>query len=94
MTELTDYRLIANNKIQKGYYYAQSFSLKEKSADVANGFKQIDPTVDVIRYDFWADAPFYRYLNGESTWRGPNAHNRTARGSAANRPGRFFSASD
>ncbi len=67
LTELKDYSVITNNKIQTGRYYAQSFSLKEQSAAVIAGFKQVDPSVTVQHYDFWADAPFFRYLNGESS---------------------------
>ncbi|RED55474.1 S-layer homology domain-containing protein [Cohnella lupini] len=67
LTELTGYEKISNNKIEKGHYYAQSFSLKEKSAAVTEGFKKLDPSITVINYDFWVDAPFFRYLNGEST---------------------------
>jgi hypothetical protein len=66
LTELTNYKKISNNKIVKGHYYAQSFSLKEKSAKVTSGFKKLDPTVNVINYDFWVDGPFFNYLNGES----------------------------
>jgi len=66
-TELPGYKLITNNKISgDGPYYAQSFSLKEQSPEIAAGFRSIDPTVDVEQYDFWADVPFYNYLNGES----------------------------
>lgn len=66
LTELNDYKKITNNKIEKGHYYAQSFSLKEKSAAVTSGFIKLDPTLKVINYDFWVDGPFYNYLNGES----------------------------
>jgi hypothetical protein len=65
-TFLPDYKLITNNKLSDGRYYVESFSLNEKSANVVAGFKQIDPTADVTSYQFWADAPFFRYLNGES----------------------------
>jgi hypothetical protein len=65
-TELNNYKKISNNKIEQGHYYAQSFSLKEKSPSVTSGFKKLDPTVKVINYDFWVDGPFYNYLNGES----------------------------
>ncbi|RUS45656.1 hypothetical protein [Cohnella sp. AR92] len=66
LTALPEYQVISNNKIQLGRYYAQSFSLKEQSQAVIDGFKSIDPSVTVEHYDFWVDAPFYRYLNGES----------------------------
>jgi len=66
LTALPDYEVITNNKIQIGRYYAQSFSLKEQSQAVIDGFKSVDPSVSVEHYDFWTDAPFYRYLNGES----------------------------
>ncbi|WP_229263679.1 hypothetical protein [Cohnella cholangitidis] len=66
ITELKNYKKISNNKIEKGHYYAQSFSLKEQSAAVAAGFEKLDPSVKVINYDFWVDGPFFNYLNGES----------------------------
>jgi hypothetical protein len=66
LTSLSDYKVITNNKIQIGRYYAQSFSLKEQSQAVIDGFKQVDPSVIVEHYDFWTDVPFYNYLNGES----------------------------
>jgi hypothetical protein len=66
LTELKDYKKISNNKISEGNFYAQSFSLKEQSANVTAGFKQIDSAVKVITYDFWVDGPFYNYLNGDS----------------------------
>lgn len=65
-TELPGYKLITNNKITLGRYYAQSFSLKEQSQAVIDGFHKVDPNVTVEHYDFWADVPFYNYLNGES----------------------------
>lgn len=65
-TELPGYKLITNNKITIGRYYAQSFSLKEQSQAVIDGFHKVDPSVTVEHYDFWADVPFYNYLNGES----------------------------
>jgi hypothetical protein len=66
LTELPNYKLITNNKIENGHYYAQSFSLKEQSQSVADGFRSIDPSVSVVQYDFWTDVPFFNYLNGES----------------------------
>ncbi len=66
LTELKNYKKISNNKIEQGHYYAQSFSLKEQSATVSAGLKELDPTVEVINYDFWVDGPFFNYLNGES----------------------------
>lgn len=66
LTSLPDYKIITNNKIAIDHYYAQSFSLKEQSQAVTNGFKQVDPSVTVENYDFWVDVPFYNYLNGES----------------------------
>ncbi|WP_239613750.1 hypothetical protein [Cohnella mopanensis] len=66
LTELKNYKKITNNKIEKGHYYAQSFSLKEKSAEVTAGFKKLDPKAKLIQYDFWVDGPFFNYLNGES----------------------------
>lgn len=66
LTELPNYKLITNNKIESGHYYAQSFSLKEESQSVADGFRSIDPSVSVEQYDFWTDIPFFNYLNGES----------------------------
>lgn len=66
LTSVPGYKVIANNKIVSGHYYAQSFSLTESSAQVADGFRALDPDVVVDSYDFWVDAPFYRYLNGAS----------------------------
>lgn len=64
--ELKGYQKITNNLIEKDHYIAQSFSLNEKSAAVAAGFKKIDPSVSVKAYEFWVDQPFFNYLNGES----------------------------
>lgn len=66
LTPLSDYKVITNNKIQIDRYYAQSFSLKEQSQAVIDGFKKVDPSVNVEHYDFWTDIPFFNYLNGES----------------------------
>lgn len=66
LTELPEYEIITNNKIAIDHYYAQSFSLKEQSEAVTEGFKSVDPSVTVENYDFWVDIPFYNYLNGES----------------------------
>jgi hypothetical protein len=66
LTELKDYDVITNNKIKGGGpYYAQSFSLNEKSAAIAAGFSSIDPAVKVETYKFWVDRPFYNYLTGD-----------------------------
>jgi len=65
-TELKNYKKITNNKIASGNYYAQSFSLKEQSATVTEGFKKIDPAAKIDNYDFWVDVPFFNYLQGES----------------------------
>lgn len=67
LTPLADYKVITNNKIQIDRYYAQSFSLKEQSRTVIEGFKKVDPSVQVDSYDFWVDVPFFNYLNGESS---------------------------
>ncbi|MBJ6363914.1 hypothetical protein ACFOQM_22050 [Paenibacillus sp. GCM10012307] len=66
LTKLDDYKLIANNKIVDGHYYAQSFSLPEKAAEVKEGFAKVDPSIKVESYTFWVDVPFFNYLNGES----------------------------
>ncbi|WP_372629811.1 hypothetical protein [Cohnella sp.] len=66
LTELSNYKEISNNKISAGKYYAQSFSLKEQSAGVTEGFKKIAPSANIVTYDFWVDGPFYNYLQGES----------------------------
>lgn len=65
-TSIKDYDVISNNKITQGNYYVQSFSLKEKSAEVAAGFKALDPSLKVDSYQFWVDGPFFNYLNGDS----------------------------
>lgn len=65
-TKLSDYDVITNNRISQGNYYAQSFSLNENSLAIVNGFKQIDPAIEVETYTFWVDRPFFNYLNGGS----------------------------
>lgn len=65
LTELKDYKEIANNKISSGHYYAQSFSLKDKSAEITAGLQKIKPGTQVTSYRFWVDEPFYNYLLGE-----------------------------
>ncbi|AJY77986.1 hypothetical protein VN24_23830 [Paenibacillus beijingensis] len=65
-TELADYDIITNNRITKGNYYAQSFSLNENSEAIVNGFKKLDPALEVETYKFWVDHPFFNYLNGGS----------------------------
>ncbi|MBE1442741.1 hypothetical protein [Paenibacillus sp. OAS669] len=67
LTELNDYDVITNNKITTaaGPYYAQSFSLNDKSDGIVAGFKQIDPKVTVSTYKFWVDRPFHNYLTGD-----------------------------
>ncbi|MFB5763366.1 hypothetical protein [Paenibacillus medicaginis] len=64
---INNYMEISNNRIDSGNYYAQSFSLKEDTASIAEGLKKLAPEAEVQTYDFWVDAPFYRYLNGESS---------------------------
>jgi hypothetical protein len=59
------YRLIANNKITDGYFYAQTFSLVDATDDIAAGFAKLDPEIEVESYTFWANEAFYYYLNGE-----------------------------
>ncbi|MCS7464783.1 hypothetical protein N0M98_32390 [Paenibacillus doosanensis] len=66
LTELNDYDVITNNKITAdGPYYAQSFSLSDKSDGIVAGFRQIDPNVRVSTYKFWVDRPFHNYLTGD-----------------------------
>lgn len=65
LTDIKDYKVIANNKVNKGHYYAQSFSLSDKSDEVVTGLKQIDASLNVDSYKFWVDEPFYNYLLGE-----------------------------
>ncbi|MFM9276601.1 hypothetical protein [Paenibacillus jiagnxiensis] len=64
---MNNYMEISNNRIDSGNYYAQSFSLKEDTASIAEGLKKLAPAAEVQTYNFWVDAPFYRYLNGESS---------------------------
>ncbi|MFC0211889.1 hypothetical protein ACFFK0_05395 [Paenibacillus chartarius] len=64
LTEQSDYKVIANNKAEDGPYYAQSFSLAGKSAEIAAGLKKIDAGLEVESYEFWVDEPFYNYLVG------------------------------
>lgn len=65
LSELKDYKVIANNKVSKGHYYAQSFSLSDKSEEVVAGLKKINPGLNVDSYKFWVDEPFYNYLLGD-----------------------------
>ncbi|WP_235941785.1 hypothetical protein [Paenibacillus puerhi] len=60
-----DYIEIANNRIDQGHYYAQSFSLTEDAKEITEGLKKIKPGVKVNSYHFWVDEPFYHYLLGE-----------------------------
>ena len=61
-----DYRQIANNKLSDGRYYLESFSLVEQADEVAEAFRTDEPGIAYSAYTFWANAAFYRYLNGES----------------------------
>lgn len=65
LSELKDYKVISNNKVSKGHYYAQSFSLSDKSDEVVAGLKKINPSLNVDSYKFWVDEPFYNYLLGD-----------------------------
>ncbi|MDQ0873616.1 hypothetical protein QFZ77_002275 [Paenibacillus sp. V4I3] len=65
LTDVKDYKVIANNKVSKGHYYAQSFSLSDKSDDVVTGLKKINASMNVDSYKFWVDEPFYNYLLGD-----------------------------
>ncbi|MFB9327061.1 hypothetical protein ACFFSY_14120 [Paenibacillus aurantiacus] len=66
-TKLADYDVITNNKLLgDGYVYAQSFSLNKDSAAVIAGFKKLNPSANVVSYEFWVDHPFHNYLTGES----------------------------
>ncbi|AIG26927.1 hypothetical protein EGH10_15095 [Brevibacillus laterosporus] len=65
LNEMNGYKQITNNYMEKDNYVAQSFSLNEKSAQVVDGFKKIDPKVKVTSYPFYVDAPFYNYLIGD-----------------------------
>jgi hypothetical protein len=64
LTKADGYQLIANNKIVDGHYYAQTFSLPDKTDAIAKGFASVDPSVKVSTYTFWVDGPFFNYLNG------------------------------
>ncbi|WP_238327496.1 hypothetical protein [Paenibacillus gorillae] len=65
LTKTEGYKEIANNKIVDGHYYAQTFSLPDKTDAIAKGFATVDPSVKVTTYTFWVDGPFFNYLNGE-----------------------------
>lgn len=65
LTELKDYKVIANNKVTSGHYYGQSFSLENQTSAIAAGLKKIDPNVNLTSYTFWVDEPFYHYLLGD-----------------------------
>ncbi|WP_426449475.1 hypothetical protein ACP26L_31375 [Paenibacillus sp. S-38] len=64
LTELTEYKLIANNVIQGDGYYAQTFTLVDQEKAFADGIKKIKPDAGVDSYTFWVDEPFYNYLLG------------------------------
>ncbi|SDD64730.1 hypothetical protein SAMN02799630_04548 [Paenibacillus sp. UNCCL117] len=66
LRKLPAYIEIANNRIDQGHYYAQSFSLPEQSAEIAEGLKKLKAGLQVNSYRFWVDEPFYNYLLGES----------------------------
>lgn len=59
------YKLIANNKIVDGNFYAQTFSLTGDTKKIAAGFAAINPEVKVQSYTFWTNEAFFNYLNGE-----------------------------
>lgn len=63
-TALSNYEVIVNNKIAKGNYYAQSFTLKENADHVSSVFKKLAPDADVSSNKLWVDVPFYNYLQG------------------------------
>ncbi|MDQ0063021.1 hypothetical protein [Paenibacillus harenae] len=67
-TELAGYEQITNNLISDpdSTYTVNSFSLKEDSAKVVQGFKAIDPDAVITPFAFWVDKPFFRYLHGEA----------------------------
>jgi hypothetical protein len=64
LTEFKPFKVITNNKISKDHYYAQSFTLNDKSATLVAGIKKINPAFEVSSYPFWVDEPFYNYLLG------------------------------
>jgi hypothetical protein len=68
LTELKDYEVITNNLItdKDSPYTVHSFSLNEDSANVAAGFKAINPDAIITPYTFWVDKPFFNYLHGEA----------------------------
>lgn len=63
-TALSNYEVIVNNKIAKGNYYAQSFTLKENAEQVSAALKKLAPDADISSYRLWVDIPFYNYLKG------------------------------
>lgn len=63
-TALSNYEVIVNNKIAKGNYYAQSFTLKENADQVSAALKKLAPDADISSYRLWVDVPFYNYLQG------------------------------
>ncbi|MDO3679862.1 hypothetical protein [Paenibacillus ehimensis] len=64
LTPIDAYKEIANNKLAEGHYYAQTFSLSDKTAEIASGLQKIRPGAKVESYRFWVDEPFYNYLLG------------------------------
>lgn len=65
LDEVKGFKQIANNKIEDGSYYAQTFSLVGDVDKIAAGFAKIDPKVEVESYTFWTNEAFFNYLNGE-----------------------------
>lgn len=63
-TALSNYEVIVNNKIAKGNYYAQSFTLEENAKKVSDALKKRAPDADISSYKLWVDVPFYNYLQG------------------------------
>ncbi|MCZ8523148.1 MULTISPECIES: hypothetical protein [Paenibacillus] len=64
LTELPEYKVIANNVIHGAGYYAQTFTLADQAEAFAAGIKKIQPDAAVESYTFWVDEPFYNYLLG------------------------------
>jgi hypothetical protein len=62
----SEYVAIVDNVIRHEGYSVHSFCLAEKAVEVLASFMALDAGMDIQQEDIWVDAPFYRYLNGES----------------------------
>lgn len=60
------YFQIVDNVITNGHYSLHPFCLEEDKEEVLAAFLEIEPDLEIEQVPIWCDAPFYRYLTGES----------------------------